>query len=182
MIVVVLAALVSAKTPLNLTVILASSESKFMPVIFTIEPTMPITGLKPEINGVGITVKLIALITVTPLDITEIFPVDAPAGTLVVIVVEVDSVIRAVTPLNFTTFPDDVLKSVPVIITSAPIAPLTGLKSVMVGVGKIVKAVALVMVTPLTLTVMFPVVAATGTVTVMLVAVAATTTAVIPLN
>ena len=56
-------------------------------------------------------------------------------------------------------------------VTVAPTAPLEGPKLVIVGEGKTVKFVALVMVTPLIVNVILPVVAPAGTVAVMLVAV-----------
>jgi hypothetical protein len=162
---------------------LDSSESKFIPRIFTMEPTKPLEGLKLVMNGVGITVKLVTLVTVTPLVVTEIFPDDAPEGTLVVMVSEVDAVTIATTPLKSTTFSlAVVLKFVPVMTTSAPTAPLAGLNPVIVGFPKTVKSFELVMVTPLVVTVIGPVVAPLGTVTVMLVVVDEITVALTPLN
>ena len=180
---VLLAALVSARGPLNMMIFLDSSESKFIPMILTIEPTTPLSGLKLVMKGVGITMKLVALVTVTPLVVTDIFPVDAPAGTLAVILVVVTSVIFVEdTPLNLTTLTELVLKSVPVMVTNAPTALLPGLNPVIVGVGRTVNGVVVVIVTPLVVTVISPVVAPAGTVTVMLVEVDDTTVAFVLLN
>jgi hypothetical protein len=177
-----LEAITSPGTPLNVTVIIDSSEEKFNPMILTIEPTNP-NMVVLIIEGDGITVKVAALLIVTPLVVTEIFPVEAPTGTCVVMLVGDDAETVVVTPLNLTTFSIGVApKFVPVIITSAPTAPLVGLKLVIVGVDKIIKLVALLMVTPLTVTVIFPEVAAFGTITVILVEVEETTTAFTPLN
>ena len=74
------------------------------------------------------------------------------------------------------------LKFVPVIVTTAPIAPPAGLKLVIIGVGNTSKSVALIPVIPPTLTEIFPVVAPAGTSAVILVAEDAETVAATPLN
>jgi hypothetical protein len=131
-------------------------------------------------DGAGNTVKLDELVIVTPLVITEIGPSKAPAGTMVVILLAFEAVTFATTPLNDTK--GEPLKFVPEIITVAPTAPLTGLKPVMVGVGRTVKPEELETVTPLTFTEIKPVVAPPGTVVDMLVAVEEETVASVPLN
>jgi len=76
------AAETTAGTPLkNCTVGLAP---KFVPVRITVAPTAPLAGEKEASVGVGNTVKFVALATVTPLVVTEIGPVEDPAGTAVV--------------------------------------------------------------------------------------------------
>jgi len=77
-----------------------------------------------------------------------------------------------------------VLKFVPVIMMTAPGAPLLGLKLVIVGAGSTVKLDGLDTVTPFKVTVIGPVVAPTGTVTVNLFLLGrdAVTTAGVPLN
>lgn len=86
-----------------------------------------------------------------PFSVSEIFPVVAPSGTTVVMLVEVAALTMAVTPLNATILLAGVaLKFEPLIITVAASAPLDGLKVVMVGVGSTLKFAALVNVTPLT--------------------------------
>jgi len=148
----------------------------------TSAPTAPLVGVKPVIVGVGKTIKSEVLVPITPPTVTEIFPEVAPAGTAVVILVVVDDVTLATTPLNLTTlFAGTLLKLVPVNMTMVPGAPLDGLKLLITGVGT-VKLPALVPVIPFTVTEIFPVVAPNGTVVVILVVVDAVTTLVVPLN
>jgi len=183
MIAIVLAASTTATVPLKVTTLSGSSESKFKPLMVTMAPGRPLPGLKFKMTGVGITIKLVALVSVTPFTVIVILPVDAPTGTITVRLVEVASVIVAVTSLNFTTFPPgSSLKFVPVMVTMAPAAPLTGLKFVIVGVASTVKSELLDTVMPFNVIVIFPVVAPEGTVVLMLVDVAAVTTLVTPLN
>jgi hypothetical protein len=180
---VVLAASTFAIVPLKVTTLSNSSESKFSPVIFTLASTRPLDGLKLVICGDGITIKLLALVMVTPFTVIVIFPKIEPTGTMAVMVVEVDPVTTAVTSLNLTTLSEAVvLKFVPVIITIAPGAPLTGLKSVIVGVGITVKSEELVTVIPFNVNEIFPVAAPDGTVVVMFVDVEPVTVVGIPLN
>ena len=59
----------------------------------------------------------------------------APAGTVAVIVVAVDSVTVASVPLNLTVFSEGVvLKSVPVMVIDSPTFPVAGSIEVMVGI------------------------------------------------
>jgi hypothetical protein len=153
---------------------------KFVPEIVTVAPTAPLSGLKPVIVGVGNTVKFDELVMVIPLDPTEIGPFTAPAGTVVVMLVAFEEVTFAMPPLNETVGVP--LKFVPEIITVAPIAPLIGLKPVIVGVSRTVKFEEVEIVTPLTVTKILPDVAPAGTVVVMLVAVEEETKAAIPLK
>lgn len=168
--------------PLNDT---AGDGLKCAPVIITVAPIAPLVGLNPVISGVGKIVKLEALAIVTPLTVTEISPVDASAGTVVVMVVEVEDETLAGVPLNLTLFSDGVvLKFVPVMVTVAPSAPVPGVKPEMVGEANTVKLLTLVSVTALVVTEMGPDAAPDGTLTVMLVAVDDTISASadIPLN
>jgi len=167
---------------LNLTIWSVGVVLKFVPLMITSAPAAPVVGLKLVIVGVGNTTKSEVLVPVTPPTVTEIFPVLAPAGTTVVILVVVDAVTLATTPLNLTTLlAGTLLKLVPVNMTIAPGAPLAGLKSLITGVGT-VKLDALVPVIPFTVTEIFPVVAPKGTEVVILVVVDAVTTLVVPLN
>lgn len=180
---VVLAASTTATVPLKVRMSSSSSESKFSPVIFTVASTRPLVGLKLVICGVGNTIKLVALVMVTPLTLIVILPVDAPTGTITVILVGVDPVTIAATSLNFTIFSESVsLKLVPAIVTIAPAAPLKGLKSVIVGIGITVKSDALVTVIPFKVKEILPVVAPDGTVVIILVAVEPVTIDGVPLN
>ena len=127
-----------ALVPLNLTALLAGVVSKFVPVIVTGAPKTPLVGLKLLIVGAGITVKFVELVPVMPFTVTVIFPVVAPVGTVVVMLVFVLAVATAVVPLNFTAlFAKAGSKLVPVIVTTAPIPPLVGSKDVIVGVANV---------------------------------------------
>jgi hypothetical protein len=89
-----------AGVPLNDTV---GVVLKLVPVIVTIAPTAPLAGLNPVNVGVDRITKLLELSTVTPLTVTEIFPVVAPTGTLTVMELVDDAVTTAVVLLNLTT-------------------------------------------------------------------------------
>jgi hypothetical protein len=71
-----------------------------VPVIVIDAPTAPLVGLNPVIVGTANTVNVPALVTVTPLEMTEIVPVVAVAGTVATMVVALDEVTEAFTPLN----------------------------------------------------------------------------------
>jgi hypothetical protein len=79
-------------------------------------------------------VKLVEEVPVPDGVVTEIVPVVAPEGTVVVICVELLTVNEvAAVPLNLTEAAP--VKFVPVIVTLVPTAPLVGLKLVTVGVA-----------------------------------------------
>jgi hypothetical protein len=71
-------------------------------LIITTAPIAPSIGLKLETEGVGNTVKFDALVPRTPPTVTEIVPVEAPDGTTVTRLEEVDDVTTEVIPLNST--------------------------------------------------------------------------------
>jgi hypothetical protein len=97
---------------------------KLLPEIVMTAVIAALEGVKPEIAGVGNTVKLVAVVRVTPLTKTDIGPVSALAGTSTDKVVAVEDTTFAPTPLKETTFSDGVvLKFVPVIVTIAPTEP-----------------------------------------------------------
>lgn len=157
---------VAAATPLKRTEVVPA---KFAPVMVTVEPTGPVSGLNEVIVGVCVTTKSFALVPVpTPLVIV-IFPVVAPAGTTAVIWVSELSVKVAFVPLNFTvTVP---VKSSPVMTTEVPTGPSAGVKDTIVGAHCVtVKFVALVPVPLGPVTAILPVVAPVGTTAVMRVA------------
>lgn len=156
---------------------------KSLPLIVTVAPTAPSEGVIREIAGVGNTSKDDALVVITPFNVKEIVPSDAPTGTEVVILLEVEAVTIAATPLKATALLDGVvLKLFPDNTTVAPTAPLVGANPVMDGVGNTVKSSTLVTVTPLAVMEIFPDVAPIGTVVVMLLVVEAMITAVVLLN
>ncbi len=177
------AALTMAVTPLKATILLAGVALKFEPLIITVAASAPPDGLRVVMVGVGSTLKFVALVNVTPLTVIDIGPVLAPAGTVVAMLFVVDAVTTLATPLNATIlFAGVVLKFVPLMVKGVPTAPLVGVKPVKVGEGNTVKLVALLIVTPLTNIETLPVVAPGGTVAVMLVGVDAVTIAITPLK
>src|SRR6266480_2050674 len=88
-----------ALTLLNST---AVAPLKLVPLIVTLVPTGPLLGVKLEIVGGLMTVKLAALLAVPPGVVTLIGPLVAPAGTVVVIAVAELTVKLALVPLNST--------------------------------------------------------------------------------
>ena len=68
-----------AATPLKRTAVVPL---KFVPLIVTLLPTVPLDGVKLAIVGAGMTVKLAALAAVPPGVVTLTGPVVAPAGTV----------------------------------------------------------------------------------------------------
>ena len=107
---------------------------KFVPVMVTVVPTGPLVGKKPEIVGAGaavVTVNVPALVAVPPGVVTLHFPLDAPAGTLVVIFVAELTVNDALVVPSLTAVAP--LKFVPLIVTVVPTGPLVGEKLETVG-------------------------------------------------
>jgi hypothetical protein len=100
---VAVAEVMLATTPLKVTILVAGVGLKPVPVMVMVASTAPLSGLKLVMVGVAKTVKLVELATVAPLTVTEMVPVLAPTGTVVVILVVVDVVTTAVVLLNFTT-------------------------------------------------------------------------------
>lgn len=145
-------------------------------------PTAALVGVNEVIDGGGIlTVNEVADVTVPPGVVTAIVPVVAPAGIVAVIcVAEVAVKVVAAVPLKVTAVVP--VKFVPVSVTVAPLAPLEGVKEVIVGAGTTVKLVALVAVPPGVVTAIVPVVAPVGTVAVIVVALALKVVAAVPLK
>jgi hypothetical protein len=133
----------------------------------------------PRLKGADVIVKLVALVAVPSSVVTEIEPVLAPAGTVVVIVPELFTVKVAALPPNETAVAP--VKFVPVIVTPDPIPPKVGAKELMAGV--IVKRV-VVTIAPLPGVVMEigPVVAPAGTVVVIVPGGPSVNVAATPLN
>jgi len=103
-----------------------------VPVSVTPVPTCPLEGAKLVIAGAGgVTVKLLAELAVPDAVVTEIFPVAAPAGTVVVTCVAFVTVnVAAVLPNVTAVAPARLL---PVKITLVPTAPFPGAKLAMDG-------------------------------------------------
>ena len=74
---------------------------KFDPLIVTAAPTAPVVTDRLVMLGAGTTVKLDPLLA-TPLAFTTTFPVVAPLGTVVVILVALQVPTVAAVPLNVT--------------------------------------------------------------------------------
>src|SRR5204863_5258109 len=110
-------------------------------LMVTLVPTGPLLGVKLEIVGGLMTVKLAALLAVPSEVVTLIGPLVAPAGTVAVIAVAEPTVKLALVPLNSTALAPE--KLVPLIVTLAPTGPLPGVKLVIVGGLVTVKLAAL---------------------------------------
>src|SRR5205823_6182740 len=102
-----------------------------VPLIVTLVPTGPLPGVKLEIVGGLMTVKLAALLAVPSEVVTLIGPLVAPAGTVVVIAVAELTVKLVLTLLNSTAVAP--LKLVPLIVTLVPTGPLLGVKLEKIG-------------------------------------------------
>jgi hypothetical protein len=99
-------------------------------VIVTAVPTPPEVGDKLVMLGAGDTVKLTPLLPIPP-TVTTTFPVVAPDGTGVAMLVDVQVVVVAGVPLKVTV-PEDP-KFIPVIVTAVPTPPEVGDRLVMLG-------------------------------------------------
>jgi hypothetical protein len=168
-----------AVVPLNVTVLAPCTDPKPVPETVTTAPTSPDVGLMLVMLG-GRTVKFTTLLA-TPPTLTPTLPVDA-VGTVAMMLVALQLAAVAATPLNDTVLvPWVVPKLVPLIVTDVPICPDVGLTLVIVGVGRTVKATAL-LARPPTVTTMLPVVAPAGTGTTMLEVLHEVGVAAVPLN
>jgi hypothetical protein len=168
--------------PLNVIVLVPWLEPKFVPVTVTVAPTAPAVGARLEIVGVGSTVKLDPAL-LTPLAWTTTFPVVAPVGTVVAMLVALQVPIVATFPLLKVTVPVPwvATKPVPEIVTDIPIPAELGEKPVMLGAATTVKLIPL-LAFPETVTTIFPLVAPEGTVVTMLVVLQLVAVAAVPLN
>ena len=118
-----------ALLPLNFTAVAPVNP---VPVLPTFAPIGPEVGVKLAIVGGGkLTVKFVVEVAVPPGVVTVIFPVTAPAGTLVAICVALVTVNVAAFPATTTLLTP--VKFVPVIVMAAPTAPLAGEKLEIVG-------------------------------------------------
>jgi hypothetical protein len=172
-----------AVVPLNFTVLVPWVAPKFAPLIATEVPTSPDVGFRLVMLGAGtVTVKLTPLLA-TPPTVTTTLPVVAPAGTVATMLVALQLVGAAVTPLNFTVLvPCVAPKFAPLIVTDAPTTPDVGFKLVILGVGTGTVKLTPLLAAPPTVTTTFPVVAPAGTGAAMLVALQLVGAAATPLN
>jgi hypothetical protein len=91
-----------AVVPLNFTVLVPCVAPKFAPLIVTDVPTAPDVGFRLVMLGVGTgTVKFTPLLA-TPPTVTTTLPVVVPAGTGTAMLVALQLVAAAATPLNVT--------------------------------------------------------------------------------
>src|SRR5207245_1740699 len=107
---------------------------------------------------IGKTVKLVALVPVPAVVVTDIGPVSAVLGTVALIDVADSTVKDATCPLNFTEVTP--VKSLPLIVTIVPAVPEAGLKDEIF--GKTAKDDVLVAVPSSVVTDIGPLVAVTG--------------------
>jgi len=163
----------AADVPLNLT---AVAPVKFAPLMVTLAPIAPLTGVNPVIRGA--TVKLAALVAVPPGVVTLMGPVVAFAGTVAVICVLLFTVKVAEAPLNLTAVAP--VKVVPVTVTLVPGAPLVGENVVILGDTE--KLAALVVLPAGVVTLILPELAPAGTVAVILIAELTVNAAEVPLK
>jgi hypothetical protein len=110
-----------------------------LPLIVTDVPTAPEVGERLDMLGVPYTVKLTPLLA-TPDTVTTTFPVVAPLGTVVAMLVALQLVAVAVVPLNLTVLvPWVEPKLLPVIVTAVPTTPEFVDRLVMLGAATTVK-------------------------------------------
>jgi len=140
---------------------------KFVPVIVIVAPSPAVVGVNDEMVGAGINVNP-ARDAEPPSVVTATFP-EAPDPTIAVMLVGLFTVNEdALVPPKLTAVTS--LKFVPVIVTLVPLAPLVGVKDVMVGGAGITVNHARDAVPVGAATVTFPEIAPEATVAVMLVA------------
>jgi hypothetical protein len=130
-----------------------------------------------------LTVKFEPLLA-TPPTFTRTFPVVAPLGTGATMLIALQLVGIAATPLKVTVLPPcDEPKFAPVIVTDVPTSPRGGVRLTRVGGGEAVTVKRTpLLATPLAVTTTFPVVAPLGTGTAMLVSLQLVGVATVPLN
>jgi hypothetical protein len=129
-----------------------------------------------------VTVNVTPLLA-TPPTVTTTLPVVAPVGTGVEMLVALQVVGVADTPLNFMALvPWVAPKLVPAITTELPTGPDVGFKDVMVGAGTVTVNATPLLAMPPTVTTTLPVVAPPGTGAEMLVALHAVGVDATPLN
>jgi hypothetical protein len=119
----------AAAVPPKLT---AVAPVKLVPVIVTVAPLAALRGLKDDMVGAGMKVNP-ACTALPPGVVTETLPEDPAATTAVMVVASTTTKEAAKVPPKLTE--DASVKSVPVIVTVAPLAALVGLNEVIAGAG-----------------------------------------------
>ena len=158
-----------AGVPLKVIVLVPCVTPKLAPVIVTLAPTKPDTGLRLVIDGAGsVTVKL-TLLLAAPATVTKTLPDVAAAGTGTAMLVGLQLVGAAAAPLKETVLvPWAAPKFVPVMVMLAPTNPEAGFRLVILGAGTVTVKLTPLLLTPPTATTTLPVVAPTGTGTAIL--------------
>jgi hypothetical protein len=157
-----------AVTPLNWTVLVPWDVPKFVPEMVTAIPTAPNVGEMLVMLGVGLTVNVFPLLA-SPATVTMTFPVVAPLGAGVTILVAVQLLGKAVVPLNVMLLaPWLEPKPLPLMVTDVPTASELGDRLLILG-AVTVNDLPLLAV-PATVTRTLPVVAPVGTMALIVVA------------
>ena len=161
-----------------------------MSLAFAVTVVVPET-VAPEVGAVidtvggvesPVTVKLIPLLE-APLTITTTFPDVAPLGTGATILELLQLLGVAAIPLNFTVLvPCEEPKFAPLMVTEVPMAPELGLKLEIFGGALVIVKLTPLLLTPPTVTTIFPVVAPLGTGTTPLEGPQLVGVALVPLN
>lgn len=128
-IVVEVAEVGGAYATLNFKLLFEGVGSKFVPVIVTAVPAVPMVGLKPVTVGAVFapTVNAEVDVAVPAGEVIEIVPVVAPLGTVTTNCVALADATVAEVPFIWTAFwLGVVLKAVPLIVTVVPTGPLVG--------------------------------------------------------
>ena len=132
--------IVSAE-PFSVIVLVPCVFPKLSPETSKVEPTSPLVGVMPEINGVGSTVNCARLLA-APLTVTITLPVVVSVGTTAVIAVGVQLLAEATIPSTVTVLaPSMVPKPSPLITTLEPAGPELGDRLRMLGFGATTDAV-----------------------------------------
>jgi hypothetical protein len=122
-----------AAVPLKVTVLLSWLDPKLTPEMVTAEPIEPEVGARALMEGA--TVKLTPLLADPP-TVTTTFPVVAPTGTVVVMLVALQVFTVATVPLKATVLlPWLDPNLLPEIVTAAPTNPEVGDTVLMIGVS-----------------------------------------------
>ena len=106
---------------------------KLAPVMVTVAPWAALAGLKALITGAGIKVKPVTD-AVPPAVVTDTLPDDPAATTAVILVAETTANEAAAVPPKLTAVTP--VKFVPVIVTVAPEAAVSGAKEEITGGGR----------------------------------------------
>jgi hypothetical protein len=125
-----------AGVPLNFTPLPVPCVLKFVPAMVTEDAIAPELGARLEMLGAGVTVKFTAALVCPPtVTVAATLPVGTPEGTGAVILVEVHTEGTVAMPLNLTPLPLSRAerKLEPAMMTEVVIAPMLGVRPVIIG-------------------------------------------------